>query len=282
MIDDFEYMQPLSATFANNAGPHVPFHELTASGTAGIAPAAVSASDLNLDTIVSDANPIEQVADIHNMTKGSGTTTNLQRTGSLYTAIGQDDVTDGVLQMQNGSISVRTSGGVSEALLHRVVSLDGSVDPGAYTGGQSAAESAVADGSDGDAGSDMPPGGADEENKEEDEQREYKPSPPPPSSPVDRRNRPLQMSDLDAPAVPKNPKPPSRTNASTVRVASASRSVRASSSRASSKLRRSIALAENIDSGLKDSVRRKQQERAERKGRGVVKKRFNYDSRLRQ
>lgn len=184
--------------------------------------------------------------------------------------------------MQNGSISVRTSGGISEALLHRVVSLEGSVDPGAYTGGQSAAESAVADVGNGDVGSEMPSGGAEEENKEDDEQQKYKPSPPP-SSPGDRRNRPLQMSDLDAPAVPKNPKPPSRSNASTVRVASAasaSRSVRASSSRAFSKLRRSIAQAEDIDPGLKGSVRRKNQERAGRKGRGVVKKRFKYDSRL--
>ena len=278
MIDDFEYMQPLSATFANNAGPHVRFHELAApKNTAGIAPAAVSASDLNLDTIVADANPIEQVADMHNMTKGSGATANLHSTGSLYTAIGQDDVTDGVLlHMKNGSIPVHTSGGISEALLHRVVSLEGSGDPGAYAGGQSAAESAVA----GDAAADD--GDDDGETKEDDAQQEYKPSPPPPPSPDGRRTRPLQLSDLDAPAAPKGPKPPSRANASTVRAASAQEPKPAprASSKAAGKLRRSIALAEGIESGLKASVQRKREDRARRRGRGVPEERFNYDSRL--
>jgi hypothetical protein len=267
MIDDFEYMQPLSATFANNSGPHVPFHELAATNTGSIASAAVSASDTNLDTIVADANPIEQVADIHSMTKGGGASADLHSTGSLYTAIGQDDITDGVLGMKNGSIPVRDSGGISEALLHRVVSLEGIVGPDAHASGQSVAESAVAD-----DGGDNASRGADEENKEDDEQQDYKPSPPP-SSPDGRRKGPLQMSDLDVPAAaraqPKGPKP-RQTSASRVRRSvGASRGVRASSSRASSKLRRSIAHAEDIQAGLKDSVQRKREERAKRRGRGV-------------
>ena len=251
MIDDFEYMQPLSAVFEHNAGPYIPFHELTTNTSGSIASAAVHASDTNLDSIVADVNPIEQVADIHNMTKGNGATANLHSTGSLYTNIGQDDVTDGVLCMKNGSIPVAASGGISEALLHRVISLEGSVDPDAYTGGQSAAESVVADDDGGTAY-----GGVEEESKEEDEQQEYKPESPP-SSPGDR-NRPLQLKDLDAPAAaraqPKGPKP-QQTSASRVRASvNASRSVRASSSRASSKLRQSIAQAEGIQAGLQDSI----------------------------
>ena len=58
MIDDFEYMQPLSATFEHNSGPYVPFHELTANTSGSIASAAVSASDTNLDIVVADVNPI--------------------------------------------------------------------------------------------------------------------------------------------------------------------------------------------------------------------------------
>ena len=264
MIDDFEYMQPLNATFEHNSGPYVPFHELTTNTSGSTASAAVYASDINLDTIVANSNPIEQVADIHNMTNGGGTTANLHSTGSLYTNIGQDDVTDGVLCMKNGSIPVHTSSGISEALLHRVVGLEGNADPDTYMG-QSAAESAVADG-----GGDNASRGPDEENKENDEQQDYKPSPP--SSPPGR-NRPLQMSDLAAPsdrAQPKGPKP-QQTSASRVRASvNASRSVRASSSKESSKLRQSIAQAEGIQAGLQDSIQRKKEERAKRKGRGVL------------